>query len=457
MAIALGAGLVAGIVTYTGGLIEAVLIGLIVLAVGLLVAPSLVRRPSGDGAHNPDRRRFLGLAAAGGAALVVAGSAAGRGIRRVTTPNPEPTLQAAAHNLGAEYMELVQRTYHPGRSGDLQLVLAPFNSSNYAPESLHLAPKDPRSSHASVWLYLERVPLVVWSPGLIPASDSADRVSLADLAPTTAALMGFSDYAAVDGHVLPGIDTPKKAPKVIVTFVIDGGGWNVLRQWPEAWPNLERLMSEGANYRNALTGSFPAVTACAHATIGTGAFPDQHGITGHNIRVGDDVRKAYGVAGQANPGDILIPTLADRWSDATDNDAWVGEIGYQVWHLGMLGHGGQNRRANDKPVAVYWAEDAQQQWEPQNPDLYRMPASFPGLDRLTQYTNDYPAPGYDSQFDPIGKKAVCCSPPIIQYQGDLIESTFDSEPIGEGPKTSLLYINFKAPTTPGTPTTCCRR
>jgi hypothetical protein len=40
---------------------------------------------------------------------------------------------------------------------------------------------------------------------------------------------------------------------------------------------------------------------------------------------------------------------------------------------------------------------------------------------------------------------VCCSPPIIGYQGDLIEATFLSEPIGRGDTTDLLYINFKSP------------
>ena len=131
----------------------------------------------------------------------------------------------------------------------------------------------------------------------------------------------------------------------MVTFVIDGGGWNVLQEWPEAWPNLRRLMGEGANFRNAITGSFPAVTACAHATIGTGTYPRTHGITGHNIRTPQGVRKAYGKAGAADPSDILVPTLADLYSDATGGRAWVGELGYQVWHLGMLGFGGRDREA----------------------------------------------------------------------------------------------------------------
>ena len=134
-----------------------------------------------------------------------------------------------------------------------------------------------------------------------------------------------------------------EAPEVVVTFVIDGGGWNVLQEFPDAWPNLRRLMRDGANFRNAIHGSFPAVTASAHATIGTGAFPRTHGITGHNLRDGRRARKAYGELGHVNPGDILVPTLADLWSDATDNRAWIGELGYQVWHLGMIGRGGPSR------------------------------------------------------------------------------------------------------------------
>ena len=136
---------------------------------------------------------------------------------------------------------------------------------------------------------------------------------------------------------MPGISRQTDRPELVVTFVIDGGGWNVLHEFPDAWPNLKRLMRDGATFRNAIHGSFPAVTASAHATIGTGAFPRTHGITGHNLRDGTKARKAYGELGHAEPGDILVPTLADLWSDATDNRAWVGELGYQIWHLGMLG------------------------------------------------------------------------------------------------------------------------
>ena len=403
--------------------------------------------------HDPGRRRFLGLAtAAAGLALAAGGAVAGRALKRALLPDPGPIQEGMAGDLGSEYMELVRRAFHPDRSGDIQLLLAPGNSSNYESESLQLRPRDPNTSHASVWMYLERVPLVVYAPGIVAASDSAERVSLADIAPTIAELIGFDGFPGDrEGRPVPlhrlaepnGAEQPP--PKVVVTFVIDGGGWNVLDVWQTAWPNLRRLMGEGANFRNAITGSFPAVTACAHATIGTGAFPRTHGITGHNIRTPQGVRKAYGKAGIADPSDILVPTLADLYSESRDNRPWVGELGYQVWHMGMLGFGGPSRGPDEKPVAVYWSEGSDA-WTPHNQDLFRLPAVVPGIDRLDAHRAAFtPPPPSPYDPDPDGSKADCCTPPIVQYQGDLIEAAFDSEPIGEGDDPSLLFINFKAP------------
>ena len=438
----LAAGLIAGAVAVRGGLVVAVLAGIVVLAMTALVA----RSPSAaEGTPDPGRRRFLGLAGLAGLALVAGGAGLGRAVRRLTRPDPKPALDAMARDVGADALELVRRTYHAGRSGDLQLVLAPGSSANYAQESVSLMPNDPRSSHALPWMYLERVPIVVYAPGIVESSDSTDRLTLADLAPTAARLMGFDGFDPPDGAPLPGIPRPTAPPKVIVTFVIDGGGWNVLQHWPDAWPNLKRLLRNGAMYRNAIMGSFPAVTACAHATIGTGAFPRTHGITGHNIRDGGGVRKAYGEPGMADPSDILIPTLADRWTEATENRAWVGQIGYQVWHLGMLGRGGTP--LHDKPMAVYWDEARTGTWQPHNPDRYRLPRAVPPLAMLEQHQARYRDPGIDSQYDRFapGLRAVCCSPPIIKYQGDLIEAAFEAESIGRHEDTDLLYVNYKSP------------
>lgn len=435
--------LVAVVVAFERGLIAGAIAGFIVLLVTMLIGTWM--RPRPEGPANPGRRRLLGVMGITGIAAVAGGAGIGRALRRITRPDPKPILDAMASDIGADALELVRRTYRPGRSGDLQLVLAPWSSSNYPQESVSLLPHDPRSSHALPWMYLERVPIAVHAPGIVEPSDSTERVTLADLAPTTSRLMGFDGFEAPDGVPLPGIRRSSTPPKVIVTFVIDGGGWNVLTHWKDAWPNLRRLLRESAVYRNAITGSFPAVTACAHATIGTGAFPRTHGITGHNLRDGDSVRKAYGTPGRAQPSDILVPTLADRWMESTGNGGWVGEIGYQIWHLGLLGPGGMP--LGQKPVAVYWDESRTGSWQPQNPDLYRLPSEVPPLQVLQEHQASYRDPGVDGQFDRFapGLRAVCCSPPIIRYQGDLIEAAFDSEGIGRHDGTDLLYVNYKSP------------
>jgi predicted AlkP superfamily pyrophosphatase or phosphodiesterase len=443
----LAAGLGALAAAYLGGWLVGAFTGLVSLAVALFVAWA-TGDTAADGPPDPDRRRLLAFAGLGGALLVAGGVTLGATAKRLARPKARPIQQAMATGLGAEYMELVRRAYHPERSGDLQLLLAPFNSSNYPQESLSLVPQDPRTSHASVWMYLERIPLVVYGPGVVEGpTDSTDRVTLADIAPTTAELIGFDAYPNAEraGRPLPGLTTTGVRPKVVVTFVIDGGGWNVLDHWAGRWPQLERLMRQGTNYRNAIHGSFPAVTACAHATIGTGTYPNQHGITGHNIRDGAEVRKAFGTPGAADPKDIMVPTLADLWSEQTGNRAWVGELGYQVWHLGMLGYGGPDRPLDAKPVGVFWNEDGGGGWAPHNPDLYRLPNSTPGLDVFERRQADFTDPEWDAEFKPKGGQAPCCIPPIAEYQGDLIEATFASEPIGQGDTTDLLYINFKSP------------
>ncbi len=448
---ALLGGAVAFIVAALGSTQLALVSGLICFVIGMAALVWRTRPTSSNDPADPGRRRFLTLAGLGGFAWLFVGGALGRATRSLTLPDPVRIQDAMANDLGTEYMELIRRAYHPGRSGELQLVLAPYNSSNYPPESRDLVRFYRATSHASVWMYLERVPLVVHAPGRLDPADDTTRVTLADLAPTTAALMGSTGWPADrQGAILPGIATDAPAPKVIVTFVIDGGGWNVLQHWPDSWPNLKRLMGRCVNYRNAITGSFPAVTACAHATIGTGTYPDQHGITGHNIRDGSKVRKAYGDAGHANPGDLLIPTLADMWSDETGNRAWVGEIGYQVWHMGMIGRGGPTRTGDQLPVGVYWNEGAYKEngigeWAPHNPDLFRMPSIVPGLDVYDAHLQAFTSPEWDQTFDPRGRQTPCCAPPVVKYQGDLIEATLRSEPIGQSGVTDLLYINYKAP------------
>jgi type I phosphodiesterase/nucleotide pyrophosphatase len=435
--VALGvAAVVALAVALVGSLIASVVTGLLVLGVGLRLAWVITRPSEVDESR---RRVLLGLGAAGVAA-VAGGAAIGGVTKRVTRPDPTPDLDHMATAVGSDALLHVKRGYFAGRSGDLQLVLSPWNTSNYATESLALEHDDPRSSHAMTWGYLDRVPITVYAPGILTKPETRDDiVTLADLAPTTGRLMGF-DFQTQDGAPMPGVPAPATLPKVIVTFVIDGGGWNVFTHWSHSWPFLRQLMGKSIVYRNAFMGSFPTVTACAHATIGTGEFPRRHGISGHNVRYQGTSHKAYGMAGHADPSFIVVPTLADAWSEHTGHRAWIGEIGYQIWHLGMIGKGG-TKPLGKQPVAVYFDEDVTKDWASQNPDLYRMPAGMPTRSSLTGLLQRYG----EMDLDQGAGRKLCCSPPIVHYQGDVIAAALDNEPIGQGEATSLLYVNYKMP------------
>ena len=204
---ALVGGVVALSVGLAGSVILGVVAGLLTFAIGFGVVVITSRQRNGDAnpgdPDDPGRRRFVVGAGLAGLAFALVGAPVGWLVRKATRPDPRPIQQAMATGLGSEYMELVRRAYRPGRSGDLQLLLAPFNSSNYANESVALVPQDPRTSHASVWMYLERIPLVVYAPGIVRASDNTDRVSLADLAPTTASLIGAESYPASERKAPP--------------------------------------------------------------------------------------------------------------------------------------------------------------------------------------------------------------------------------------------------------------
>ena len=175
------------LIALVGSLVMAAVVGLLVLGAGIAVAWRQ-RDPETD----VSRRRFIATMGAAGAGAVVAGAGIGRVVERASRPDPTATIEGMARRVGAQGMEILRRGVNAERSGDLQLVLAPWNTSNYSFESLKLEHDDPRSSHAMLWGYTERIPLVVFAPGLVEPSDSTEPVTLADVAPTTGQLVGHS-------------------------------------------------------------------------------------------------------------------------------------------------------------------------------------------------------------------------------------------------------------------------
>jgi Type I phosphodiesterase / nucleotide pyrophosphatase len=64
-------------------------------------------------------------------------------------------------------------------------------------------------------------------------------------------------------------------------LVVDGLGWELLREHPAAAPFLSELAVSG----RPLTAGFPATTATSLASLGTGRPPGQHGVLGYQVAV----------------------------------------------------------------------------------------------------------------------------------------------------------------------------
>ncbi|MBO0810080.1 MAG: alkaline phosphatase family protein [Actinobacteria bacterium] len=88
----------------------------------------------------------------------------------------------------------------------------------------------------------------------------------------------------------------------ICLLVVDGLGWELLRDHPAAAP----FLSELALTARPLTAGFPATTVTSLTSLGTGRPPGQHGLLGYQVRV---------------PGrEVLLNGL--RWNADVDPVAW---------------------------------------------------------------------------------------------------------------------------------------
>ena len=98
---------------------------------------------------------------------------------------------AGAQSAGS-IRERMQRSYYPGRSGDVLFVLKPFQ---------YLSDGSTGAEHGTPYTYDTHVPLILMGPGLRPGR-YAGEASPADLAPTLSALTGVEFPANREGRVL---------------------------------------------------------------------------------------------------------------------------------------------------------------------------------------------------------------------------------------------------------------
>ena len=371
------------------------------------------------------------------AALVVGASLLGL----FGNADPAPSFRAQACSMPRIWLERTQRGYFEPRSG--QIALLPRFPA-------YMASGGGGWSHSGPWPYLVDVPLVFYGPGLIDAAGEVDTpATTADVAPTLMRML--HGFYRTEGKALrevadfSGRDLMREIPRLVVVVVLDGGGWNVLQRWPDAWPNLARFMRDGISYTKATVGSSPSVTPAVHTTLGTGEFPSTHGITGVPMRDEDgEVVDAF-LKGESSRF-IQVPTLAERWDAQNDERAKIAMVGYEPWHLGMIGKGAEAPGA-DKDDAV-WLDVETNEWIT-NPDHYRLPPSLANTGGLEGYVQELDAA--DGQIDNAWLDNEILempdrleeTPAFIKYHTDAMLNMISGEGYGDDRITDLVFTNYK--------------
>jgi type I phosphodiesterase/nucleotide pyrophosphatase len=347
----------------------------------------------------------------------------------------------AACALPPSQLRRIRRGYYPGRSPDIIVV-----------------PREPNffggflsTSHSGPWDYVQRVPLVFYGPGYVRSRGSVvvnREVTLADVAPTVAELLHTAPPLSSAGRPLDQVLVPRsrrpQPPKLIFTVVWDGGGWNVLDAWPDAWPVLARMIEKGSSVANASVGSSPSVTPAVHTTLGTGVFPKDHGIIGIEMRVDDDRVEAGAYAGKS-AGFLETPTLADVYDIATGNIAKVGVLAYKSWHFGMIGHGAMFPGGDrDLAIVLNRSED------PVTNSLYYYSPPYVSRIRGLEWAlskvdtddgrRDGAWMGHDVLDDPAARRDT---PAWVLYQTKILRTLVEREDFGVDDVTDLFYTNFK--------------
>ena len=351
-----------------------------------------------------------------------------------TVTQPADGWFESACDLDPDLVERVGRGYYPGRSPDVLYV-----------------PREPNqfpNNHSGPWDYLQEVPLLLYGPGYIrdTGTITPDRdVTLADLAPTFAELIDMPWPSDRAGQVLEEVLVPPQEreapPRLLLTIVWDGGGTSVLESWPDTWPHLKELSTGGAFVAGATVGSSPSITPAVHTTIGTGTFPDQHGVVDILYSDGNQMVKSFN---GKSPEAMLIPTLADMYDARMDNNPLVGVLAYKGWHLGMMGQGAY-LEGGDRDIAGIVTQTGTVST---NPTYYSLPDTKlrGGVSDDVRKTDasDGKLDGKWLGNDVLGSKSELRDTPVWVYrETELLRQIVTSEGFGRDDVPDLFYINYK--------------
>jgi len=390
---------------------------------------------------------------------VLAGGVAAYALRpEDRVPSDAPTLDEMAAAVGGPVMLHLARGHAPGRSGDIMVVPKPHHYMISSWELTTLGEGEPeiKTTHPNPWSYLTEVPIVVRGMDVPSGREVDDAVDISSIAPTFARVLGMDDFESPSCSLEEVIPCDSRGgvedkPRVLFTVVIDGGGWNVLERYPDAWPNIRRLMDEGVTYTGATIGSAPSTTGALHATFGTGFYPDEHGIPGNVLRDDDGEIVDVYLDKKTDTRYLEKPAVAEIWDEQNGNEAVVATVSYENWHLGMIGHGAL-RETGDKDIGVLWDRERQKWFV--NEDFYTLPSYLQRTDiqQLERYEaeldgrdGEEDGAWFGNDIEPIldNKNERPSTPAFVKLTGDAVIDILRNEEVGSDDITDMIWIEMK--------------
>lgn len=367
-------------------------------------------------------------------------------------PIPKDAYLRRACKMPPEWMRYIRRGWDPGPARDHDLVVVP-KTDNYMGSPIN-------ASHSGPYDFLQEVPIVAYGPGFIKPTGrmTLDReVTVTDIAPTLAQLMGMELDLAASRPIDEILRPVEGRPKMIFVGVIDGGGWNLLQQWPDAWPELKSIMERGATIDNAVVGSSPSITPAVHTNISTGTWPRYHGVTAIVVR-GPSGRIGGAFSAKANDNatprilpdaSLRRPTINDLWDKRNGNRPLVGGVIPGNYPLGMLSLGTAHP-GGDKDIlmAQGFIEEG---WTTQ-PKYYSLPDyvneragdTTPYIDALDRADGAADQRWRGHEINPF-----YASPAYAPWQTEGVKTVLEGEGFGADNLTDLFWINYKSPDAAG--------
>jgi hypothetical protein len=338
-----------------------------------------------------------------------------------------------ACELPKNYLVRIWRGHDPQTSEDVTIVpQAPNYSGSFG-----------ITSHSGPWNYVQRIPMVLYGPKRIKAQGTIKRfASMTDVYPTVG-LMTHTHLQPRDGigrpfteAIKPGV---KGVPRLVMVIVWDGVGRNVLERWPHAWPNLKKIEHGGTSYLNTFDGSSPSITPATHSTLGTGAFPKEHGVTAITVRnAKGQVTSAF--AGK-DPAELRVSTFADQIDQAYSNKSKVGLLAWKAWHMGMLGHGSEIAGGDKDQLALIGGETGTVVG---NNAYYTTPPNLTDTPDLTQRQKEVDRADGKADGKWLGHPmSLHANPSWVQYEADLELKMLKQGGYGRDKIPDIFLTNYK--------------